>query len=152
MGNKGFKSVLDNPLLASTTLPCLLVKYSDNRISNNQVIFCSPHGRLHRQRREGGTRCPLARRSKRRRLNALLQQPRFAAGCLRLGRFLCHRSEPDWHFHEKPIHLHRSRGWNAFSSMCRQNWHSRHSRITVAGAAGSGAAAASGEASVLLVA
>jgi hypothetical protein len=39
MGNKGFKSVLDNPVLGFTTLPRLPVKYSDNRICNNQVTF-----------------------------------------------------------------------------------------------------------------
>jgi len=32
---------------------------------------------------------------------------RSASGGLLLRRFVCHRSEPDWHFREKPIHLVR---------------------------------------------
>jgi hypothetical protein len=46
MGNKGFKSVLDNPLLGFSTLPCLLVKYSDNRITNNQRCLDRPREAL----------------------------------------------------------------------------------------------------------
>jgi len=37
-------------------------------------------------------------------LNALGDDCGSAALYLRLRRFLCHRSEPDWHFPEKPIH------------------------------------------------
>src|SRR6266498_5181347 len=56
---------------------------------------------------QGGTRCPSARRS------VAKAAQRVGKRTLRFRRLIictfgdriCHRSEPDWHFREKPIHL-----------------------------------------------
>jgi hypothetical protein len=41
IGNKAFKRLADNPSLPCTTMPWLLVKYSDTRICDNEVTFHS---------------------------------------------------------------------------------------------------------------
>ena len=87
------RTVLSSPVKHSfacpcTTMCCLAVKFSDNRICYNYVTFCSPTRRLHCCVKRLRAGCCQVERVV---LNLLPQGLRRYHLILQLRRFLCHR-------------------------------------------------------------